>query len=169
MDWSMSSFPVSWSLLKFISIELMMLSIISSSAITFSFYLQFFPASGSFPMSWLFTSGGQNIGASVPASVHPMNSQSWFPLGLTGLISLLSKELSRVFSSTTVWKHQFCGTQPSLWSNSRIYTWLLENHSFDHIDLCWQSNVSTFKYAVYVCHSFPSKKHESLNFMVNII
>ena len=169
MDWSMSSFPVSWSLLKFISIELMMLSIISSSAITFSFYLQFFPASGSFPMSWLFTSGGQNIGASVPASVHPMNSQSWFPLGLTGLISLLSKGLSRVFSSTTVWKHQFCGTQPSLWSNSRIYTWLLENHSFDHIDLCWQSNVSTFKYAVYVCHSFPSKKHESLNFMVNII
>ena len=169
MDWSMSSFPVSWSLLKFISIELMMLSIISSSAITFSFYLQFFPASGSFPMSWLLTSGGQNIGASVPASVHPMNSQSWFPLGLTGLISLLSKELSRVFSSTTVWKHQFCGTQPSLWSNSRIYTWLLENHSFDHIDLCWQSNVSTFKYAVYVCHSFPSKKHESLNFMVNII
>ena len=75
----------------------------------------------SFPMSQLFTSGGQNIGASV--SVLPMN-QVWFPLGLTGLISLLSKGLSRVFSSTTVWK--FFGAQPSWWSNFSICTWLLE-------------------------------------------
>ena len=83
---------------------------------------QSFPASRSFPMSRLFTSGGQCIGAS--ASALPMNIQDWFPLGLTGLISLLSKGLSRVFSNTTVQKHQFFSTQPSLWSNSHICTWL---------------------------------------------
>ena len=60
------------------------------------------------------------------ASVLPMKVQGWFPLGLIGLISLLSKRLSRVFSSSTIWKHQFFGTQPSLWSNSHIHTWLLE-------------------------------------------
>ena len=85
---------------------------------------QSFPASRSFPMSRLFTSGGQCIGAS--ASALPMNIQDWFPLGLTGLISLLSKGLSRVFSNTTVQKHQFFSAQPSLWSNSHICTWLLE-------------------------------------------
>ena len=95
---------------------------ISSSAALFSFCLQSFPASGSLPMSQLFTSGGQSIGAS--ASVLPMNIQGWFPLGLTGLIFLQSKRLSRVFSSTTIRKHQFFSTQPSLWSNSHIRTWL---------------------------------------------
>ena len=101
---------------------------LSSSIIPFSSCLQSFSASGFFPVSWLFTSGGQNIGASVSASasVLPMNIQGWFPLGLTGLISLLSKALSRGFSSTIVWKHQFLGIQPSLWSNSQIRTWLLE-------------------------------------------
>ena len=78
---------------------------ISSSVVPFSCCPQFFPASRSFPMSWLFASGGQSIGAS--ASVLPMNILDWFPLGLTGLISLLSKGLSRVFSSTTIQKHQF--------------------------------------------------------------
>ena len=78
---------------------------ISFSADPFSFCLLSFPASGSFPMSRLFTSGGQSIG--ISAAVLLMNIQGWFPLGLTGLISLLSKGLSRVFSSTTVWKHQF--------------------------------------------------------------
>ena len=97
---------------------------ISSSVVPFSSCLQSFPASGSFPMSWLFTSGGQSIGAS--ASVLPMNIQGWFPLGLTGLISLLSKGCSRVFSNTTVWKHQFFSSQSSLGSNSHIHTWLLE-------------------------------------------
>ena len=72
------------------------------------------------------TSAGQSIGASVSASVFPMNIQDCFPLGLTGLISLLSKRFSRVFSSTTVQKHLFFGTQPSLWSSSYICTWLLE-------------------------------------------
>ena len=82
--------------------------------------LQSFPASGSFQMSRLFASGGQSIGASASASVLPMNIQGWFPSGLTGLISLQSKELSRVFSGTTVGKHQFFSAQPSLWSNSYI-------------------------------------------------
>ena len=77
----------------------------SSSAALFSFWLQSFPASGSFPVSWLFASGGQSIGTS--ASVLPLNIHGWFPLGLTGLISLLSKGLSRIFSSTTIWRHQF--------------------------------------------------------------
>ena len=95
---------------------------ISSSAALFSFCLQSFPASGSLPMSQLFTYGGHSIGAS--ASVLPMNIQGWFPLGLTGLIFLQSKRLSRVFSSTTIRKHQFFSTQPSLWSNSHIRTWL---------------------------------------------
>ena len=76
--------------------------------------------------SELFTSDGQSIGASASVSVPPMNIQDWLPLGLTGLISLQSKGLSRVFSNTTVQKHQFFGTQPSLWSNSHIHTWPLE-------------------------------------------
>ena len=86
---------------------------------------QSFPASGSFPMSQFFASGGQNIGVSASASVLPMNIQDWFPLGWTGWISLQSKGLSRVFN-TTVQKHQFFSVQPSLWSNSHIHTWLLE-------------------------------------------
>ena len=97
--------------------------IISSSATLFS-CPQSSPVSESFPMSQLFTSGGQSIGAS--ASVLPMNIQGWFPLGLTGLISLQSKGLSRVFSSTAIWKHQFLSAQTSLWSNSHTCTWLLE-------------------------------------------
>ena len=100
--------------------------IIWSSVALFSFCLQSFPASGPFPMSWLFASGGQSIGASASALVLPMSIQSWFPLGWTGLISLLSKGLSRVFSNTTVQKHQFFGALPSLWSSSHIHTWLLE-------------------------------------------
>ena len=99
---------------------------ISFSVTHFSSCFQSFPASGSFPTSQFFASGGQSIGASASASVLPMNIQGWFPLGLTGLISLLSKGLSRVFSSTTVQKHQFFSTQPSLWTSSHIRTWLLK-------------------------------------------
>ena len=99
---------------------------ISSSAAPFSFCLQSFLASGSFPMSRHFASSVQSIGASVSISVLPVNIQGWFPLGLTGLICLQSKGLSRVFSSTTIWKQQFFGVQPSLWSDSHIHIWLLE-------------------------------------------
>ena len=98
---------------------------ISVSVIPFSSCLQSFPASGSFPISQLFTAGGQSIGASASATVLPMNIQDWFPLGWTGCISLQSKGLSRVFLNTTVAKHQFFSTQLSLWSNSHIHTWLL--------------------------------------------
>ena len=97
---------------------------ISSSAVPFFSCPQSFPASGSFPVSQFFASDGQSIGAL--ASVLPMNIHGWFTLGLTGLISLLSQWLWRVFFSTTVWKHQFFGAQPSLCSNSHTRTWLLE-------------------------------------------
>ena len=99
---------------------------ISSSVVPFSSCLQSFPASGSFLMSWLFATGGLSIEASALASILPMNIQGWFPLGLTGLISLLSKGLSRVFSNTTVQRHQFFGIQSFLLSSSHIHTWLLE-------------------------------------------
>ena len=98
----------------------------SSSVVPFSSCLQSFPASGSFPMSQFFASGGQSIGTLASASVLPMNIQDWFPLGWTGLISLKSKGLSRVFYNSTVQKHQFFSTQLSFWSNSHIHTWLLE-------------------------------------------
>ena len=91
---------------------------ISSSVIPFSSCLQSFPASGSFQMSQFFASDDQSIGASASTSVLPMNIQDWFPLGWTGLSSLPSRGLSRVFSSTTIQKHQFFGAQPSLWSNT---------------------------------------------------
>ena len=87
---------------------------------------QSFPASGSFPMSQFFLSGGQSIGASASPSVFPMNIQCWFPSGLTVLISLLSKGFLIVFSNTTVQKHQVFSTQLSLWPISHIHTWLLE-------------------------------------------
>ena len=109
--------------------------------------LQSFPASGSFPMSQFFISGGQRFGASASASILPMNIQDWFLSGLIGLISLQSKVLSRVFSKTTLQKRQSFGTQPSLWSNSHIHDYL-KNHSFDYMDLCWQSNVSVMTITV---------------------
>ena len=96
---------------------------ISSSVIPFSSCLQSFPALRSFPMSPLLASGGQSIGASASASVLPVNIQGWFSLVLTGLISLLSKALS---ASTTIWKYQFFGVQPSLRFNFHIWTWILE-------------------------------------------
>ena len=97
---------------------------ISSSVVPFSYCPQSFPASEFFSISQLFTSGGQSIKAS--GSVLPMNIQGWFPLGLTVLIPLLFKGLSRVFSLTIIWKHQFFSAQPSVWSNSHICTWLPE-------------------------------------------
>ena len=99
---------------------------ISSSVIPFSSCSQSFPASGSFPMSQLLASGDQSTGASPSATVHPMNIQGWFPLGLPGLISLQSRGLSRVFSNIIVQKSQFSGAQLSSQSNSHIHTRLLE-------------------------------------------
>ena len=99
---------------------------ILSFVILFSSYLQSFPASRSFQMSQLFASGGQSIGVSASAAVLPKNIQDWFSLGLTGVISLQPKGFSRVFSNTTVQKHQFFSAQPSLWSSSPISIWLLE-------------------------------------------
>ena len=98
---------------------------ISSSVVPFSSCPQYFPASGSFPMSQLFISGGQSIGISASTSVLPMNTQDW-SLGLTGWISLQSKGLSRVFSNTTLQKHKFFGAQLSSQSNSHIHPWPLE-------------------------------------------
>ena len=125
------TFTISWSLLKLMSIELVIPPI--QPFLLYRPLLCFLPVpvSESFPVNWHFASGGQIIGASVSASVLPMNMQGWFPLGLTGLISLQSKGLSRVFSNTTVQRHQFFSAQPSLWSNSHICTWLQQNHSFD--------------------------------------
>ena len=114
------SFTIYWSFLKLMSIESMMPSTHLILCHSLPSHLQSFPAS--FPMSQLFTSGGQSIRVSASASVLPMNIQGWFPSGLTGLISLWSKGLSRVFFSTTVWKHQFFDAQPSLWSSSHIHT-----------------------------------------------
>ena len=119
----------------------------SSSATHFSFCLQSFPASGYFPMSWLFATCGQSI--AISASALPMNIQGWYPLGLTSLISLLSKGLSRVFSSTTVQKH-FSSVLSLLYGPTltSIYDYW-KSHSFDsNMDLCWQTDVSAFEYSI---------------------
>ena len=110
-------------LLRFLSIQLVTLT---NFLIPFSSCPQSFSEWGSFQMSQLFTSGGQSIRVSASASVLPTNIQGWFPLGWTGWISLQSKGLSRVFSSTPIWKQQFFSAQPSLWSNSLICTRLME-------------------------------------------
>ena len=115
---------------------------ISSSVIPFSSCLQSFPASGPFLTCWLFTPGGQSIGAS--ASVLPMNIQGWFPLGLTGLISLQSKKLSRVFSSTTIQSIKSLALSLLYGPPFTSIHDYRKNHSFDYMDLCQQSDVSAF-------------------------
>ena len=137
-------FTISQSLHRFMSIESVMLFNHLILCFALLLWTWIFPSIRVHPLSQLFASGDQNIGASASASVLPMNIQDWFPLGLSGLISLLSKGLSRVFPNTTVQKHQFFHAQLSLRSNTHIHTWLLENHSFDYMDLCRQSNVSAF-------------------------
>ena len=109
------------------------------------------PAPESFPMSQLFTWDGQSTGVSALASFLPKDTQDWSPSGWTGWISLQSKGLSRIFSNTTVQKHQFFGAQLSSQSNSHIHTWPLEKPQPWLTDLCWQSNVSAF-----VCFFFVS-------------
>ena len=125
MVYSMPDFSVHHQLPEFIQTRWCHATI-SSSVVPYSSCPQSFPASGSFQMSQLFAAGGQSIRASASTSVLPMNTQVWFPLGWTGWISFQSKGLSRVFSNTTVQKHQFFCTQLSSESNSLIHTWLLE-------------------------------------------
>ena len=125
MDCSMPSLPVPHHLLKLAPVHVHcigdVIQSISSSVALSSFCPQSFPASGTFPMSWLFWSGNQNPG--VSASVLPMSIQSWFPLRLTSLISLLSKGLSRVVFITTVWRRQLFGALAPLWSDCHNLTW----------------------------------------------
>ena len=119
------SLTISWGLPTFVSITSVMHPAISSSDTLFSICPQSFPASETSPMSWLFASGDQYTEASASASVPPMSIQGWFPLRLTGLISLLSEGLSGVFSNTTIWRHQFCGALPSLRFSSHNHVWPL--------------------------------------------
>ena len=148
MDCSTPGFPVLHHLWEFAQTHVCWVSDAiqpSHPLSSVSSYLQSFPASESFPVSQFFASGGQSIGASASASVLPMNIQDWLPLGLTGLFSLLSTGLRRVFSSTTVWKHLFFATQPILLSNSHPY--MTAGKSIALImDLCWQRNLSALKY-----------------------
>ena len=126
MNWSTPGLPVQHQLLEFTQTHVHRVSdhsAISSSFVPFSSCPQSLPASGSFPMSQLFAWGGQSIGVSASTSVLPKNTQDWSPLEWTGWISLQSKGLSRVFSNTTVQKHQFFGAQPSSQSNSHTHTW----------------------------------------------
>ena len=144
---------------------------ISSSVIPFTSCLLSFPASGSFPMNWHFASGGHSITASLSASVLPMNIQDYFPLDLTGLISLPFKGLSRVFSNTTVQKHQFIGTQPSLWSNFHTDTWLLEKKTKHSLTIgTFVSKVMSLLFKTlssFVIAFLPRNKH--LLFLISFI
>ena len=130
------SFTISQSFLKLMSTESMMppIQLILCHPLLLPSII---PSIRISPVSQLFTLGSQRIATSASASVLPMNIQDWFPLGLTGLINLQSMGFSRVFSSTTIQKHQFFSAQPSLWSNSHIHPYdYWKNHSFDYTDLC---------------------------------
>ena len=152
----------SWILLKLMFIELVMSS--NYLILCPSSCLQSFQALGSFLISQFFASGGQSIGVSGLASVLPMNIQDRFPLRLTGLVSLLSKGLSRIFSNTTVEKHQFFSPEFSLWSNSYIHTWLLEKSKhWRYGPLCKVMSVKIIKdfnmLSRFVIAFFPRSKH----------
>ena len=138
---------------------------ISSSAAIFAFCLQSFPASWSFPMSQLLETGSQSIGTSASASVLSMTIQGWFPLGLIGLISLLSNGLSRVFSISTVWDHQVFCTQPSLWPNLTSIHDYWKNHSFDYTDLCQQC----LCFLIYPCTKKSLKIIKAIVYIYNVI
>ena len=140
MDCSMPSFPVHRQFLVLAQTHVHRVNdaIQPSHSFPFSFCLQSFPASESFPVSLFFASGGQSIGVSASTSVIPMNTQDWFPLGWTGLISFQSKGLSGVFFSTTVQKHQFFGEFSFLCGTTLTSVhdcW--KNNSFEYTDLFW--------------------------------
>ena len=157
MDCSMAGFPVFHYLPEITQIHVHLNRwwhpTILSSVIPFSSCLQSFPASGSFPVSQLFASSGQSIEGSASVSVLSMNIQGWFPLRLTDLISLQSKGLSRVFSSTTVWKHQFFGTQPL------SGTTLTSIH--DYWD-CYSSKIVPGDLGILLAQNFPLVKYPPL-------
>ena len=142
------SFTISWSLPKWSPLSWWCHPTISSSVVPFSSCLQFFPTSVSFPMSWLFSSGGQCIGASASASVLPMNIQGWFPLRLTGLISCCprdSQESSPALQFKNINSSSFSFLYgPTLTSIPDYW----KNHSFDYIDICQQNDISAFQYTV---------------------
>ena len=143
MDCSMQGFLVLYYLLEFVQTHVHWVgNVIQQSYFLWplSLLALSFPAPGSLPMKQLFMSGGQIIGASASASILPMNIKGWFPLGLTGLISLLSKELSRVFSSTTIQTLSFHKEGTTF--ISVLDYW--KNHSFDYTDLCQQNDISAF-------------------------
>ena len=136
-----------------------------TSVIPFSSSRQSFSASGSFLMNQLYASGGQSTGASTSASVLLMNIQDWFPSGWTGLISLQSKELSRVFSNTTVQKHSLCALRSILWQSIFFMGPTLKyihdyqkNHSFDYMELCWQSCLLSYMLPRFVIAFLPRSK-----------
>ena len=154
------SFMISQSLLKFMTIESVMPSNHLFLCRPLLLLPSIFPRSGTFPVSHLFASGGESIGAS--ASVLSVNIWGWFPLGLTGLVSLLSKGLSRVFSSTAILKHQFFGAQPSLWSTSHIHTWLHDYYSFiKHFDVGTHKPMTLlfFHFGLVLLRLLPSQRN----------
>ena len=162
MDYSTPGFPVPYNLQEFAQVHVhwWYYPTISFSVTPFSSCIQSFPASGSFPVSWPFLLGGQSIGLSASASVLPMNIQRWFPLRLTGLIFLLSKGLSRVFSSTIAWKYQFFGAQSSLGSSSHNHMWLQKRlHSLAYTLLYMYVYTHCVIYITYIlCYIFANKK-----------
>ena len=152
MNCSTPGFPVLHHLLALAQLTFMELVMPSNHLILCHFllffsHLQSFPASGCFSVSQFFSSGDQSSGVSASSSALPINIQSSFPLQLTGLISLLSKGLSRVFSRTTVQKHLLFSALPSLWSNSHIHRWLLEK-PWLWLDRSLSANISAFHYIV---------------------
>ena len=169
MDCSRPGPPVPHHLPKFAQVHVHCVSdachpAASSSAALFSFCPQSFPASGTFPMSWLFASDGQNTGASVLASVFPRTIQGWFPLRLTGLI-LLSRGTSGVFSSSIVQRHHFFGVWPSLWSSSHNHVTTGKTIA---LTIQPRSDVSAFQHTVWVCHHCPAKQQLSSDLMAAV-
>ena len=136
------SFTISQSLLKFMPIESVMPCNHLILCCALLLLPSILPSIRVFSNKSALHTGGQSIGHSASALVFPMTIQGWFPLGLTGLISMQSKELSRVFSSITVWRHQFFSTQHFLLSSFHTAHDYWKNHSFDYMDLSWQSDVS---------------------------
>ena len=138
------SLTVSLSLLKFMSIGSVMVSNYLILCHPLLFLPSMFPSTRVFSSELALSIRCPAYSVSASATVLSMNTQGWFPLELTSAFSLKSKGISRMFSSTTIWKHQSFGVQPSVWSTSHICTWLLGNPQIDYMDFCWLSDLSAF-------------------------